>query len=74
MEVDSSTAQNTIHQKNNTPDDESSTYSLYKKVDLITEGLNRYLCKQLRAGIYRKFRNHIRLRLTVKDRELIRNL
>src|SRR2546427_5236670 len=43
--------QELLHKKNNTVDHENSTDPLYKKIDLVTDGLNRYLRKQLKDQV-----------------------
>jgi integrase/recombinase XerD len=43
--------QEVLHEKNNTVDHETLIDLLYKKIDLVTEGLNRYLRKQLKKQV-----------------------
>ena len=65
-----------LHEKSNAVDHEPLTDLLYKKIDLVTEGLNRYLRKQLKAQVsVENSAHHIRLCSNPKDRaELIREL
>ena len=44
-------AQGLAHKKNDIIDDESLIDPLYKKIDLITQGLNRYLRRQLKEQV-----------------------
>ena len=43
--------QELLHEKNNTVDHETLIDLLHKKIDLVTEGLNRYLRKQLKEQV-----------------------
>src|SRR5438445_13852925 len=43
--------QELLHKKNNIVGHENSTDPLYKKIDLVTDGLNRYLRKQLKDQV-----------------------
>ncbi len=48
---EATTAQELEHKKNDIIDDENLIDPLYKKIDLVTQGLNRYLRKQLKEQV-----------------------